>query len=99
MSLSQTPGEKLLQTIDSEVQVSNQVVGLQEYGVTNKSLIAGLEARGATVEPVRVYGWDFPEDSTLLRENVGEIAAGNRDLLLVTSRPSSRQSTPYGRAS
>ena len=76
---------ELLQTIDSEVQVSNQVVGLQEYGVTNKSLIAGLEARGATVEPVRVYGWDFPEDSTLLRENVGEIAAGNRDLLLVTS--------------
>mgnify|MGYP003338092785 CR=1 FL=1 len=35
---------ELLQTIDSEVQVSNQVVGLQEYGVTNKSLIAGLEA-------------------------------------------------------
>lgn len=76
---------ELLQTIDSEVPIANQVVGLQEYGVSNKSLIAGLEARGATVEPVQVYGWDFPVDSGPLEENVRAIAAGERDLLLVTS--------------
>lgn len=76
---------ELLQTIDSDVGVANQVVGLQEYGVTNASLIAGLEARGATVEPVRVYGWDFPEDTTPLEENIRALAAGQRDLLLLTS--------------
>ena len=76
---------ELLQTIDSHVPISNQIVGLQEYGVTNASLIAGLEARGATVEPVRVYGWEFPEDTAALEENVHALAAGQRDMLLLTS--------------
>ena len=76
---------ELLQTIDADVSVANQVVALQEYGVSNKSLIAGLEARGATVEPVQVYGWDLPVDSAALEENVRAISAGERDLLLVTS--------------
>jgi uroporphyrinogen decarboxylase len=76
---------ELLQTIDAQVPVSNQTVGLQEYGVSNASLIAGLEARGATVLPVRVYTWDLPEDVEPLRENVRQIVAGKRDVLLVTS--------------
>ncbi|WP_146403386.1 uroporphyrinogen decarboxylase [Planctomycetes bacterium CA13] len=76
---------ELLQTIDSHVPIANQNVGLQEYGVTNASLIAGLEARGATVEPVRVYGWEFPEDIGPLEANVQSIAAGERDVLLLTS--------------
>src|SRR5690606_31581936 len=61
------------------------VVGVQEYGVSNTSLIAGLEARGATVESVRVYGWEFPEATEPLQQNVRALAAGQRDLLLVTS--------------
>lgn len=76
---------ELLQTIDAHVPVSNQIVGLQEYGVTNASLVAGLEARGATVEPVRVYGWEFPEDMGPLESNVRALAAGERDMLLLTS--------------
>ena len=76
---------ELLQTVDAEIAIANQVVGLQEYGVTNASLIAGLEARGATVEAVRVYGWDFPEDTKPLEENVRALAAGKRDILLLTS--------------
>jgi len=76
---------ELLQTIDSEFSIANQIVGLQEYGVTNASLIAGLEARGATVEPVQVYGWEFPEDTTPLEENIRSLAAGQRDMLLLTS--------------
>ncbi len=76
---------ELLQTIDAHVPVANAVVGLQEYGVTNSSLIAGLEARGATVENVKVYGWDFPEDTGPLEENVRAIAQGERDVLLLTS--------------
>lgn len=76
---------ELLQTIDSEVSIANQVIGLQEYGITNASLVAGLEARGATVEPVRVYGWEFPEETGPLQDNVRAIASGQRDMLLLTS--------------
>ena len=76
---------ELLQTIDAEVSISNQVVALQEYGVSNKSLIAGLEARGATVERIQVYGWDLPLDPSDLERNIRAIAAGERDMLLVTS--------------
>ena len=44
---------EILQAIDSiPIPVANQIIGLQEYGVSNASLVAGLEARGATVEPV-----------------------------------------------
>ncbi len=76
---------EILQTIDANVSIANQIVGVQEYGVTNASLVAGLEARGATVEPVRVYGWEFPEETGPLEENVRALAAGERDMLLLTS--------------
>ncbi len=76
---------ELLQTIDANFSVANQTVGVQEYGVSNASLTAGLEARGATVESVRVYGWDFPENTDALQANVRALACGERDLLLVTS--------------
>ena len=76
---------ELLQTVDAEVSIANQTVGLQEYGISNASLIAGLEARGATVQPIRVYGWEFPEDTGPLEENLRAIAAGKRDILLFTS--------------
>jgi len=75
----------VLQTIDQGIPVANQVVGVQEYGITNRSLIAGLEARGAIPEPVKIYGWDYPEDTSRLEENVRALAAGQRDLLLLTS--------------
>ncbi|MFG0286809.1 MAG: uroporphyrinogen decarboxylase [Rhodopirellula sp. JB044] len=75
----------LLRTIDEGIPVANQVVGIQEYGVTNTSLVAGLEARGAIPETLRVYGWEYPEDTGPLEENVKAIANGQRDLLLLTS--------------
>lgn len=76
---------ELLQSLDESVQVTNQKVGLQEYGKSNASLIAGLEARGAEVVRVRVYHWELPEDCHLLEENIRAIIAGERDALLLTS--------------
>lgn len=76
---------ELLQLVDSQVPVGNLHIGLQEYGVTNASLIAGLEARGATVDTIRVYGWEFPEDVAPLQENIRALAAGERDVLMLTS--------------
>ncbi|MCC9657394.1 uroporphyrinogen decarboxylase [Rhodopirellula halodulae] len=76
---------ELLQTIDAGIPIANQTIGIQEYGVSNKQLIAGLEARGAIAESVKVYGWEFPEDTQPLKENTQALARGERDLLLVTS--------------
>jgi len=77
---------EILQHIDEhQVPIANQTIGLQEYGVSNASLVAGLEARGATVVPIRVYGWDLPDDAEPLRENVRMLAEGQRDMLLLTS--------------
>ncbi|MCU0708362.1 MAG: uroporphyrinogen-III synthase, partial [Pirellula sp.] len=76
---------EVLQLIDQSVPVANVTVGLQEYGVTNHSLIAGLEARGAQVVNIRVYQWDFPEDIEPLQENIRAICRGERDCLLLTS--------------
>ena len=38
-------------------------MGLQEYGITNPNLTAGLEARGAIVDPIRVYEWGLARRS------------------------------------
>lgn len=76
---------ELLKTIDESVPITNQKIGLQEYGKTNSSLIAGLEARGAEVIRVRVYQWELPVDSGPLEANVRAMVAGQRDVLLLTS--------------
>ncbi|MEQ8789797.1 MAG: uroporphyrinogen decarboxylase [Pirellulaceae bacterium] len=76
---------ELLATVDQSVPVSGHTVALQEYGKTNPSLIAGLEARGARVLSVRVYQWDLPEDTSLLEANVRALAAGEIDVVLLTS--------------
>ena len=76
---------ELLTTVDQVVPVANQTVALQEYGKTNPSLIAGLEARGAHVLRVPVYRWELPEDAEPLKANVAALAAGDRDVALFTS--------------
>ncbi len=76
---------EVLQHIDQHVPIANQSVGLQEYGITNFSFIAGLEARGANVVQCRVYQWELPEDTQPLEENILAMIAGERDCLLFTS--------------
>lgn len=76
---------ELLQTLDQHVPIANQTVALQEYGLPNTSLIAGLEARGATVCRVKVYNYDFPEDTGPLEANVRALADGQIDVALFTS--------------
>ena len=76
---------EVLQTIDAGVPVANLNVGVQEYGVTNRSLLAGLEARGARVINVKVYQWDFPIDKGPLEHNLRAIAVGERDVVIFTS--------------
>lgn len=75
----------VLTTLDQVAPVLNLTVGLQEYGLPNPSLVAGLEARGARVISVKVYGWDLPENVAPLEENLRAVAAGERDALMFTS--------------
>jgi uroporphyrinogen decarboxylase len=76
---------EVLSTLDQRLPVANLVVGLQEYGVTNRSLIAGLEARGATVDAIHVYDWALPQDCGPLEKNIRRLAAGEIDVALFTS--------------
>lgn len=76
---------EVLATLDTQLPVANLSVAVQEYGATNPSLIAGLEARGARVERVQVYQWSLPEDTAPLEENVRRIADGGVDVVMLTS--------------
>jgi uroporphyrinogen decarboxylase len=76
---------EVLALVDTRAPVSNHVVAVHEYGAPNASLIAGLEARGATVLTLKIYQWELPEDLGPLEENVRAIAAGNIDVALFTS--------------
>ncbi|PQO46153.1 uroporphyrinogen decarboxylase [Blastopirellula marina] len=76
---------EILQTIDTEIHIANQTLVIQEYGVTNASLVAGLEARGARVETLHVYDWDLPEDIGPLAANIQKMIDGQIDVSLFTS--------------
>ena len=76
---------ELLETLDLQVPIASQNVTLQEYGIANPSLIAGLEARGAKVDCLKVYEWDFPEDSEPLQNTLKQFAAGDVDVAMFTS--------------
>ena len=75
----------VLTTLDEHVPLANQVVGLQEYGKPNPSLLAGLEARGARVLNVQVYKWELPEDTEPLKQNIEKLALREIDVALFTS--------------
>jgi uroporphyrinogen decarboxylase len=76
---------EILAAIDAQLPVGNLTVAVQEYGAPNVSLTAGLEARGAIVEPFKVYRWDLPADVGPLRANVLRLAEGGVDLAMFTS--------------
>jgi uroporphyrinogen-III synthase len=60
-------------------------VAVQEYGTSNAELLAGLEARGATVTAVPVYQWALPEDLAPLEEACRALATGQVDVALFTT--------------
>ena len=67
------------------VPLSGQSVAVQEYGVSNPDLLAGLTERGAKVTSVPVYEWSLPEDVGPLRAAVEAIARGEIDVILFTT--------------
>ena len=60
-------------------------VAVQEYGVSNPELSAGLTERGAFVTSVNVYQWALPEDLEPLEQAIESIIHGDVHVLLVAS--------------
>lgn len=65
--------------------VAGRRVAVQEYGVTNPELSAGLVDRGAVITLVNVYQWALPEDLGLLERAIQAIIGGEVHVLLVAS--------------
>ena len=60
-------------------------VAVQEYGVSNGDLLAGLAERGAQVTSIPVYEWALPEDVGPLRSAVAAFARNEIDAILFTT--------------
>jgi uroporphyrinogen decarboxylase len=76
---------EILGALTERTDLADKRVTLQEYGVSNRDLIAGLEARGARVTAVPVYRWTLPLDREPLRAAIRQIAAGDADVAVFTS--------------
>jgi uroporphyrinogen-III synthase len=79
---------ELLAAIDDrggEWPLRGSRVAVQEYGVSNPELLAGLRDRGAEVVRVPVYRWALPEDVAPLRNAVVAIAHGDIDAVIFTT--------------
>jgi uroporphyrinogen-III synthase len=67
------------------VPLAGRSVAVQEYGEPSTELLEGLERRGARVTRVPVYKWALPEDLEPLRAAVRLLAAGDIDVVLLTT--------------
>ncbi len=76
---------EILLSVNQLIQLEGKRIAVQEYGVPNRDLIAGLEARGAIVFQVPVYRWALPEERGPLRDAACAIANAECDVLLFTS--------------
>lgn len=79
---------ELLAALDAkadELPLQDARVAVQEYGVSNAELLAGLLERGARVTRVPVYRWALPDDREPLERAVAALAAGEIDVLMLTT--------------
>jgi uroporphyrinogen decarboxylase len=76
---------EVLSALAARIELKDMCVAVQEYGVSNHELTAGLEARGARVTIVPVYRWTLPADRAPLRAALDAIAAGAADVAIFTS--------------
>ena len=76
---------ELLAAIDAWGPLDAKRVAVQEYGVENPELLAGLADRGASVLRVPIYRWALPVDLEPLRQAIRRLTAGDVDVALFTS--------------
>ena len=79
---------EVLRALDANVAVvplKGRKIAVQEYGVSNAELLAGLLQRGADVTRVPVYEWALPADTGPLRAAIAAIGSGELDVILFTT--------------
>ena len=79
---------ELLSALDeysSATPLKGRRIAVQEYGVSNPELLAGLAGRGAQVTSVPVYEWALPADTGPLRSAISAIARNEIDVILFTT--------------
>ncbi|HEY1236362.1 MAG TPA: uroporphyrinogen-III synthase [Candidatus Binatia bacterium] len=76
---------EVLATLEQSVDLQGKRIAVQEYGVPNTELVAGLQCRGASVETFAIYKWALPEDIGPLRAAIKKIARGEADVALFTN--------------
>src|SRR5437660_11097608 len=83
--------QELLSALDDAAKNSQGLslrgarVAVQEYGVSNPELLAGLRERGAQVTRVPVYQWALPHDLAPLRAAIKAIAEETVGVTLCTT--------------
>jgi uroporphyrinogen-III synthase len=68
-----------------EVPLAGLRVAVQEYGVSNPALLAGLSERGARVSTVPVYQWALPDDLAPLQAAIEALGRNDIDVVLFTT--------------
>jgi len=76
---------EVLAAIEQTVDLQGKRIALQEYGIPNPELVAGLQRRGASVETFAFYKWALPEDIGPLRAAIKKISNGEADVALFTN--------------
>jgi uroporphyrinogen-III synthase len=76
---------EVLAELDAKTDLRGRRVAIQEYGIANHELIAGLESRGADVLRVPVYRWALPEDIRSLRLAIQSVLDGKADIAVFTN--------------
>ncbi|HVA80052.1 MAG TPA: uroporphyrinogen-III synthase, partial [Candidatus Binataceae bacterium] len=76
---------ELLAALAANRELRGARVAVQEYGISNRDLIAGLEARGARITVVPVYRWTMPADLEPLHAGLRAIADARADVAIFTS--------------
>ena len=79
---------ELLRALDENaaaMPLKGRRIAVQEYGVQNAELLAGLEERGAQVTSVPVYEWALPADTAPLRSAISKMARNAIDVILFTT--------------
>jgi uroporphyrinogen-III synthase len=79
---------EVLQALDLNaalVPLKGRRIAVQEYGVSNPELLAGLTERGAEAIGVRVYQWALPDDLGPLEAAVRALIARAVEVVLFTS--------------
>ena len=79
---------EVLRALDENVAklpLKGNRVAVQEYGVSNPELLAGLRERGAQVTSVPVYEWGLPEDVGPLKAAISALSQGEIDVAMFTT--------------